>query len=235
MGYPADGLPSLYRNRRSDVVRFLEPLSPYKIFNLVPRFENSYEAADFPNPQSQGEASVERFPFPDHHPPPLSLLPLASARAKQYYEADERNTVVIHCLAGKGRCVLPFLPPPGFFRCPSLPSSHLFTIFTLSSENTPLLFCPALLDTEPHLLCRTGSFALSLLLALPGLPSAPKLESSAAGGPLDPRAVIGSTTEEIASMTMHQKLEFALSSAFSPPPLTLFSTDTSSASTLFVA
>jgi phosphatidylinositol-3,4,5-trisphosphate 3-phosphatase/dual-specificity protein phosphatase PTEN len=106
MGYPADGLASLYRNRRSDVVRFLEGLSPFRIFNLVPRFENSYDGTEFLNPLNGGEASVERFPWPDHHPPPLSLLPLASARAKQFSEADERNTVVIHCLAGKGRYVL---------------------------------------------------------------------------------------------------------------------------------
>lgn len=158
MGYPADGFEALYRNRRSDAVRFLESLRPYRIFNLVPRFEKSYNAADFAPENGEGSV-VERFPWPDHHSPPLSLLPLAAARAKEWYEADERNTVVIHCIAGKGR---------------------------------------------------TGSLAISLLLALPGLPSAPELEGETedgSNGPLDPRAVVGSSKEEIASMTMSQKLE----------------------------
>ncbi|GAA5853140.1 hypothetical protein JCM8547_000215 [Rhodosporidiobolus lusitaniae] len=166
MGYPADGFASLYRNRRSDVLRFLEPYAPhYRIFNLCPRYENQYDAAVFTHEGVQREGkAVERFPWPDHHPPPLSLMPLMSAAAREWYEADERNVVVIHCKAGKGR---------------------------------------------------SGSFALSLLLALPGLPSAPEVGEKDDGiekknNALDPQAVIGKTPEEIDNITMDQKLEYLL-------------------------
>lgn len=40
---------------------------------------------------------MERFPWPDHHPPPLSLFRIMVEGAKEWYEADERNVIVIHC------------------------------------------------------------------------------------------------------------------------------------------
>ncbi|GAA5900106.1 hypothetical protein JCM6882_002614 [Rhodosporidiobolus microsporus] len=169
MGYPADGLAALYRNKRSDVLRFLEPFAPhFRIFNLCPIYENSYDPSVFLYKDVEREgAPVVRFPWPDHHPPPLSLMPVMADGAKRWYEADERNVVVIHCKAGKGR---------------------------------------------------SGSFAISLLLSLPGLPSAPAIESDPSTGSdekdeknaLDPRVVLGKTTEEIAHMTMQDKLEYLL-------------------------
>ncbi|GAA5909708.1 hypothetical protein JCM8208_003851 [Rhodotorula glutinis] len=162
MGFPAEGTAALYRNPRSNVQRYLsQHEGHYRIFNLCPRCENSYDAAHF-----GGE--VRRFPWPDHHPPPLSLVPLMVAEARSWYDEDERNVVVVHCKAGKGR---------------------------------------------------SGTFALSLLLALPGLPSAPALSSSsttaktekdAVYGPLDPRAVFGRSSGDISSLSLQDKLEYLL-------------------------
>ncbi|BGP19573.1 hypothetical protein JCM10213_000173 [Rhodosporidiobolus nylandii] len=171
MGYPADGLAGWYRNKRSDVLRFLEPYAPhYRIFNLCPLYENAYDAGAFTHEGVQREGkAVERFPWPDHHPPPLPLMRIMSSEAKAWYEADERNIVVIHCKAGKGR---------------------------------------------------SGSFAISLLLTLPGLPSAPAMavpadeEKAVKLGEskysLDARAVQGKSENEIAGMTYKEKLEYLL-------------------------
>ena len=47
VGWPATGLEALYRNRRKDVLRWLEHHHgrDWRIFNFVPRFENVYSGA----------------------------------------------------------------------------------------------------------------------------------------------------------------------------------------------
>ncbi|GAA5827034.1 hypothetical protein JCM5353_001844 [Sporobolomyces roseus] len=146
MGYPATGLASLYRNKRSDVLRFLEPYAPhYKIYNLCPLYENSYDANEIVHEgieRETGEKTVQRFPWPDHHPPPLSLIRLAVENAKEWYQRDqagadgEKNTIVIHCKAGKGRsgtfAVSVLLALPGLPSPPSSTSKH-----PLSSNSSP--------------------------------------------------------------------------------------------------
>lgn len=98
MGYPASGLESLYRNRRKDVRRWLEARHDkhYRIYNFCPRRENEYEASYFHN-------QVRRFPFPDHHAPPLSMIPLFVHNISYFLESATDNVAVIHCKAGKGR------------------------------------------------------------------------------------------------------------------------------------
>ncbi|ORY84087.1 protein-tyrosine phosphatase-like protein [Leucosporidium creatinivorum] len=122
MGYPASGLASLYRNQRKDVHRFLAQYAPenkYRIVNLCPRYENQYDADEF-------GGRVFRYPFPDHFPPPLSLIPLYVKRATEWMKEDEENLLIIHCKAGKGRsgtfgiCYL--LAQPGLPSAPSLAS-----------------------------------------------------------------------------------------------------------------
>ncbi|EGF99007.1 uncharacterized protein MELLADRAFT_118380 [Melampsora larici-populina 98AG31] len=98
MGYPASGLESLYRNRRKDVRRWLEARHDkhYRIYNFCPRKENEYEASYFHN-------QVRRFPFPDHHAPPLSMIPLFVHNISHFLDSAADNIAVIHCKAGKGR------------------------------------------------------------------------------------------------------------------------------------
>ncbi|CEH14902.1 related to phosphatidylinositol--trisphosphate 3-phosphatase pten [Ceraceosorus bombacis] len=98
MAWPGSGLEALYRNPRNDVRRFLEKRHGprYRVYNLVPRYENSYESWEF-------YEQVSRFPFPDHHPPPLGMIPLFVADVTAWLGEDERNVAVIHCKAGKGR------------------------------------------------------------------------------------------------------------------------------------
>lgn len=116
MGYPATGFASTYRNRRRDVLKFIESRHGEKwwIWNLCPLYENAYAPEAMRN-------RVSRYPFPDHHPPPLPLLPLAVREMTAWLEGDPDRIAIIHCKAGKGRSgtllcsyllSLPSLPPP---------------------------------------------------------------------------------------------------------------------------
>ncbi|GAA5977879.1 hypothetical protein JCM5350_006206 [Sporobolomyces pararoseus] len=184
MGYPAAGLASLYRNKRSDVLRFLEPYAPhYRIFNLCPLYENSYDANEIVHEgvkRQEGNSAVERYPWPDHHPPPLSMFRIMVQGAKEWYEADPRNVIVIHCKAGKGR---------------------------------------------------SGTFAISILMALPGLPSSPTSFSSSkqaikgsesskteegtgdaedSTDPVTTRDLPSFSAEQVEQMGMNEKLDWLL-------------------------
>ncbi|PWY99731.1 hypothetical protein BCV70DRAFT_145910, partial [Testicularia cyperi] len=116
MGFPASGVQSFYRNKRSQVRRFLDKRHDdlYRVYNFCPVTENSYDPDEF-------YGRVSRFPFPDHHVPPLSLIPLFVADVTEWLESDPDAVAVIHCKAGKGRsgtmtcCYLvslPYLPTP---------------------------------------------------------------------------------------------------------------------------
>ncbi|KAH6909596.1 ptenb protein [Coprinopsis sp. MPI-PUGE-AT-0042] len=98
MGYPASGLEGLYRNRREDAKKFLEHRHSknFWVFNFCPIRENSYESAVF-------DGRVSRFPFPDHHAPPLALLPLLSRQMHAWLDGHPDRVAVLHCKAGKGR------------------------------------------------------------------------------------------------------------------------------------
>ncbi|CUA71045.1 hypothetical protein RSOLAG22IIIB_04437 [Rhizoctonia solani] len=98
MGFPADGLEALYRNRREDAKRFLDERhrDNYWIFNFCPLKENSY-------PKEYFHGRVSRYPFPDHHAPPLAILPLAAREMQEWLAGGEYRVVVLHCKAGKGR------------------------------------------------------------------------------------------------------------------------------------
>lgn len=83
------------------MLKFLEPFAPhYRIFNLCPLYENSYDANAIVHEnvkREEGNSAVERYPWPDHHPPPLSMFRIMVAGAKRWYEADDKNVIVIHC------------------------------------------------------------------------------------------------------------------------------------------
>ncbi|KIO29339.1 hypothetical protein M407DRAFT_21560 [Tulasnella calospora MUT 4182] len=92
MGYPASGVESLYRNDGEDVRKFLDHRhgKNYWVFNFCPLNENSYPASMF-------DGRVSRYPFPDHHAPPLAILALATREMDIYLKQDPDRVVVLHC------------------------------------------------------------------------------------------------------------------------------------------
>ncbi|KZO98465.1 hypothetical protein CALVIDRAFT_511880, partial [Calocera viscosa TUFC12733] len=98
MGYPASGVAALYRNSRHDARRFIEHrhADKYWVFNFCPLTENTYDPSFF-------RGHVSRYPFPDHHAPPLALLALAVREMHAWLSADPERVIVVHCKAGKGR------------------------------------------------------------------------------------------------------------------------------------
>ncbi|KAH7907571.1 hypothetical protein BJ138DRAFT_1137484 [Hygrophoropsis aurantiaca] len=98
MGYPATGMEGFYRNRREDAKKFLDYRhgKNFWVFNFCPEKENSYPASVF-------DGRVSRYPFPDHHVPALSILPLAAREMHAWLSGSRDRVVVLHCKAGKGR------------------------------------------------------------------------------------------------------------------------------------
>lgn len=98
MGYPAAGIEGLYRNRREDAQRFLTSRhgSDFWVFNFCPVKENFYDKSVF-------GGRVSRYPFPDHHTPPLAILPLVSREIHAWVTVSKDRVAVLHCKAGKGR------------------------------------------------------------------------------------------------------------------------------------
>ncbi|CAL1709124.1 unnamed protein product [Somion occarium] len=98
MGYPATGIEGFYRNRREDAKRFLEHRhgKNYWVFNFCPVRENSY-------PDSVFDGRVSRYPFPDHHAPPLAILALVAREIREWLDGSPERVAVLHCKAGKGR------------------------------------------------------------------------------------------------------------------------------------
>lgn len=90
LGFPAEGKEGLYRNPMTEVQRFLEArhAGRYRIYNLC--CERAYAASSFAN-------RVGRYPFQDHAPPPLHMLPLLCADMAAWLDAHEDNVVAIHC------------------------------------------------------------------------------------------------------------------------------------------
>ncbi|KAI0764871.1 phosphatases II [Fomes fomentarius] len=98
MGYPATGIEGFYRNRREDAKKFLEHHhgKNFWVFNFCPVKENSY-------PESVFDGRVSRYPFPDHHAPPLAILTLAAREIRLWLDGSQDRVAVLHCKAGKGR------------------------------------------------------------------------------------------------------------------------------------
>ncbi|KAF4581672.1 Telomerase protein component 1 [Pleurotus pulmonarius] len=98
MGYPAAGIEGFYRNKREDAKKFLERRhgNNFWVFNFCPRKENSY-------PPSVFGGRVSRYPFPDHHAPPLAIMPLLAREMRAWLSGSSDRVAVLHCKAGKGR------------------------------------------------------------------------------------------------------------------------------------
>ena len=96
MGFPSEGAEGVFRNPMSEVAAFLEKRHKdhYMVYNLCS--ERSYDPTKLNN-------RVQLFPFDDHNPPPLRMIPALCASVKEFLDEHEENVVVIHCKAGKGR------------------------------------------------------------------------------------------------------------------------------------
>ena len=100
-GFPATGLEHMYRNPRYEMKRFLEQQHKghYKVYNFCCEPGRGYDAQVF-------DDRVERYPFLDHHTPPLHRMVAFADSAYAWLLADKRNVVTLHCKAGKGRAGL---------------------------------------------------------------------------------------------------------------------------------
>lgn len=95
MSFPASGIESLWRNHIDEVQQYLNTrhANSYLILNLSGRKYDYQKLND----------SVLDFAFPDHHNPPIELLFNICKKMHDFLMKDERNVVVVHCLAGRGR------------------------------------------------------------------------------------------------------------------------------------
>nr|ABM21567.1 PTEN transcript variant 5 [Aedes aegypti] len=95
MGYPAEHMESIYRNKIEDVQKMLEKnhAGCYKIYNLCS--ERSYNHKRFPY--------YSGYPFKDHNPPDIELITSFCRDVDEHLRADSKNVVAVHCKAGKGR------------------------------------------------------------------------------------------------------------------------------------
>lgn len=148
MAFPASGVATLWRNSRKVVRAFLDERhgEHWRVYNFCPRGENEYDGEEFYGRgrsvvglQSKAMKThreltearcflVSRYPFPDHHVPLLSLIPMVVTDLTAWFAEHPQNVAVIHCKAGKDRsgtlacCYLislPKLPPP-----PQDPRNH---------------------------------------------------------------------------------------------------------------
>ncbi|KAJ6247133.1 phosphatase with homology to tensin [Anaeramoeba flamelloides] len=96
MGFPASKLEGMYRNKMTDVVKYLDQYhkDKYYIYNLCS--EKDYDPDNF-------YGRVQKFPFEDHNPPPIELMMTFCKHAGKWLSQGEDYLVVVHCKAGKGR------------------------------------------------------------------------------------------------------------------------------------
>jgi protein-tyrosine phosphatase len=95
-----------YRNPLDQLVKFLD----YKHGKDWASWEFRAEGTGYPDEEVYGR--IRHYPFPDHHPPPFSLVPMILASMRNWLREENENgekkerkgrVVVVHCKAGKGR------------------------------------------------------------------------------------------------------------------------------------
>ena len=131
MGFPSAGAEAMYRNPLQQVQRFFHERHPnaFRLYNLCSEREcvlrrgwcaafahvcvcvyvllllmaavvtdalllRRYDPADF-------HGRVRRFPFDDHNPCPLAMIPRFCKDIDDFLAENEKNVVAVHCKAGK--------------------------------------------------------------------------------------------------------------------------------------
>ncbi len=96
MSVPATGRLALFRNPRSEVIRFFEikHQGSYRIYNCCP--EHPY--ADFGT-----GCVIQKYDVVDHSPPTIEMLVSFLNDASGYMSENIKNTIAVHCRGGKGR------------------------------------------------------------------------------------------------------------------------------------
>ncbi|KAF2077286.1 hypothetical protein CYY_001411 [Polysphondylium violaceum] len=96
MGFPSEKVEGVFRNPMKEVQKFLDHYHKdhYKVYNLCS--ERDYDHSKF-----YGRVGV--FPFDDHNAPQFELIEAFCKDVESYMKEDEKNIVVVHCKAGKGR------------------------------------------------------------------------------------------------------------------------------------
>lgn len=95
MAFPADGLESLYRNRIDDVAKLLSKNHSEK-FLIINASNRTYDYSKFNN-------KVVTMSWPNHFPCPLEHFLDVICESLEFLAQDPQNTLIVHCLAGKGR------------------------------------------------------------------------------------------------------------------------------------
>jgi len=98
VGYPAEKIEAGFRNRRDDVVKFLEEAHKdrYKVWNLCAESDRKYDPSVF-------KGNVSLIGFKDHNCPTLHQIKQFCEEASTWLDQNTENVVVVHCKAGKGR------------------------------------------------------------------------------------------------------------------------------------
>jgi len=98
-GMPSSGGEALIRNPKEEVFKFLESRHKdhYYLYNLCDGREHDYPHEMFSN------RVCTDFGFDDHQAPPFEMIEKGAKHMSDWLKKDEKNVVVIHCKAGKGR------------------------------------------------------------------------------------------------------------------------------------
>lgn len=95
MSFPASGMEKIYRNSIDSVAQFLEQEhgENYLVFNFSDR---KYNYNKFKN-------KVVDYEWKDHHAPKILVLFQACQEMYEFLKEDDKNVIVVHWNAGKGR------------------------------------------------------------------------------------------------------------------------------------
>lgn len=97
MGFPSQGVESLYRNSYKTVKKFLETRhnNKHRVYNLCIEKSKQYGEELFQD--------VVCYPIHDHHVPDFFTIIKFCIDVHTYISQSPRNVAAVHCKAGKGR------------------------------------------------------------------------------------------------------------------------------------